>query len=126
MKTSTPSLIKTSKQNKSLRLVQRVEKWTVGIGAAMFTLLATALPASAVTIKDDLTTESMIGGIIGLILEVAKWMGYVVIAAGIFMFIFAYKDDNAEAQSRAARFAVIGALLLGLGPILELVGLIKL
>lgn len=107
------------------RLFNKVKKWTVGACATICTALTFAVPASAVTINDNMDTKDMIGGIIGFIIEVAKWMGLVVVAAGIFMFVFAYKDDNAEAQSRAARFAVVGALLLGLEAILKVTGLIS-
>lgn len=107
------------------RCFDKIQQWTLGVYAAICTLFAAALPAGAVTINDGMTTEKMIGGIIEFIIEVARYMGFVVVAAGIFMFVFAYKDDNAEAQSRAARFAVVGAILLSLKTILKLTGLIS-
>lgn len=113
------------KPNVLSRVYSKIEKWTAGVFAALCTSFAAVTPASAVKINDNLKTEDMVGGIVGFIIEVAKWMGLVVVAAGIFMFIFAYKDDNAEAQSRAARFAVVGALLLGLEGILKLTGLVE-
>lgn len=114
------------KQNMFSCCYDKIKKWTLHLCATICTVFAFAMPAAADTVKinDDMTTETMIGGIIGFIIEVARYMGFVVVAAGIFMFVFAYKDDNAEAQSRAARFAVVGAILLSLKTILKLTGLI--
>lgn len=125
----TESLVeKNQEQVTSPSYVSKIKKWTMGLCASICTFIATTLPAFAadpVKIKDGVSTTTMIGGIIGFIIEVAKYMGFVVVASGIFMFVFAYKDDNAEAQSRAARFAVVGAILLSLKPILSLTGLIE-
>lgn len=77
------------------------------------------------SINMNVTTDGMIGGIINFICEVAKYIGIVILASGIFMFVMAYKDDNAESQSRAARFAVIGAILLGLKTMFKLIGIIS-
>lgn len=100
--------------------------WT-GMCAVFAGLMAYAAPAYAdpVKVETNLTTEGVVGGIVGFIVDVAKWIGIVVVVSGIFMFIFAYKDDNAESQSRAIRFAVIGALMIGLELILKTAGLIK-
>lgn len=126
MKNSSCLVEKNQKQTILSSRIAKIKKWTAGVCASICAIFATTLPASAaVTINDNLTTESMIGGIIEFIIEVARWMGFVVVAAGIFMFVFAYKDDNAEAQSRAARFAVVGAILLSLKTILTLTGLIS-
>lgn len=112
--------------NKILCFFEKTQKLIFSAFATLCSALMFAMPACAdVTVNDKLNTKTMIGGIIGFVIEVAKWMGLVVVAAGIFMFVFAYKDDNAESQSRAARFAVVGALLIGLESILELTGLIS-
>lgn len=87
-------------------------------------MLKRLIIGTGTTIKTDLSTDAMIGGIVDFICKVAFYIGAVVLVSGIFMFIFAYKDDNAESQSRAIRFAVIGAVLLGLKQMLNLIGII--
>lgn len=94
------------------------------IGTAVVMTFMTSLPAYAVTINQNLTTEKLIGGIIDFIIKVAFYMGFVIVAAGIFMLILAFKDENAEGQSRAARFCVVGAIMIGLKLILLLTGLV--
>lgn len=88
--------------------------------------MAMSLTASAATsINTGLDTEQLVGGIIDFICKVAFYMGFVVVATGVFMLVFAYKDDNAEGQSRAVRVAVVGAILIGLTSILKLTGIIN-
>ena len=113
------------KANAFNRMYHKIQQWTVGLCAAVFTVFAAAMPVGAVNINDKMTTETMIEGIIDFVISVAKWMGFVVVAMGVFMFIMAYKDDNAEQQSKAARFAIVGALLIGLESILKLTGLVQ-
>ena len=108
----------------------KIQKWIVGVCASFMGMVATVVPVSAEGEEDipqiapDLDTDKMLGGIINFMCSVARYMGVVIIAAGIFMLIFAYKDDNAEAQSRAVRFAVIGAVMLSLKTVLGWTGLI--
>lgn len=127
----------TKRTNALVKRFDKIQKWIVGICASFMSMAASVLPVSAaneveggggeapVTINSDLETEEMLGGIITFICTVARYMGIVIVAAGIFMLIFAYKDDNAEAQSRAVRFAVIGAIMLSLKTVLKWTGLIS-
>lgn len=86
----------------------------------------TAMPAAAATtIKKNVDTATVVGGILDVIFDVAMYMGFIIAGAGIFTFIMAFKDDNAESQSRGARLAVVGAILLGLKTIVSLTGLIQ-
>lgn len=77
-----------------------------------------------VTIKDNLTTEKVVGGIIGLVLEIAKYTGYAVVAIGVFNVILAFKDENSEAQSRGIKMCIVGVALIGMRALLRIVGLI--
>ena len=80
---------------------------------------------NAPDIDTALQPQKIINNLIETICEVAKYIGIIQFVVGVFMFIMAYKDDNAESQSRGARLAVVGALLIGLKPLLKLTGLIK-
>lgn len=75
-------------------------------------------------IKTNLNTDTLVGGIIDVICEISKYTGIVVVASGAFMLFFAYKDDNAEQQSRAVRFLIVGALAMGLKTFLKMIGVL--
>ena len=77
------------------------------------------------TVADDLSIAGVVGGILDIIFTIAKYIGIVITCAGVFMFVMAYKDDNAESQARGARMAVVGALLIGLKTLVTLTGLIS-
>lgn len=114
------NLIKKTKE-KAVKLNRCV---TAGFMSLMF-MICSAVPASAVTINPNATTEGLVGGIIDVVLKVAFYIGFVLAAVGVFTFIFAFKDDNAESQSRGARLTVIGVVLIGLEVIIKLTGLVS-
>lgn len=70
------------------------------------------------------TTDQVMKGVINIIFEVAKYVGIVLAVSGIFQLILAYKDDNADGQSRAVRLVVVALVLLGLKTLVQLTGLI--
>lgn len=70
------------------------------------------------------STEQVMNGVINIIFEVAKYVGIVLAVSGIFQLILAYKDDNADGQSRAVRLVVVALVLLGLKTLVQLTGLI--
>lgn len=87
-------------------------------------LFITNVVLGTVKIKDNLTTESVVGGIIGLILEIAKYTGIAIVAVGVFNLILAFKDENSEAQSRGIKMTLVGVALIGMRGLLKIVGLI--
>ena len=80
---------------------------------------------SRVSVNTNATTENVLGGVIGVIIEIAKYVGIVLAISGVFMLILAYKDDNADGQSRAVRLVVVAVALLGLRTLLKVTGLIS-
>ena len=113
------------KQNPLAKRFSKIQKWIVAVCASVMGMASSVLPVSAAKINTDMETEDMLGGIVEFICNVARYMGIVIVVAGIFMLVFAYKDDNAEAQSRAVRFAVVGAVMLSLKTVLKLTGIIS-
>ena len=103
----------------------KAKKYFVVTYATMIMASLTAIPASAVTINQNANTASVVGGILDVVFKVAMYMGFIIAGAGIFTFIMAFKDDNAESQSRGARLAVVGAILIGLKAVVQLTGLIS-
>ncbi|MBQ8248141.1 MAG: hypothetical protein IJZ42_13515 [Lachnospiraceae bacterium] len=121
--------MKLAKQTSNNTLVdartRKVAKVLTIVAMCAIIIAAFAIPTFAATINTGMTTDKLVGGIVDFVVKVAFYIGIVITASGIFMFVMAYKDDNAESQSRGARMAVVGALLMGLQPLLKLVGLIK-
>lgn len=105
------------------------KKAVVGVGSAVSIAVFSALPAYAAeastTINTNATTESVIGGILDVIFKIALYIGIVLAVIGVVQFILAFKDDNAEQQSRGIRLAVIGTALIGVKVLIQLTGLIS-
>lgn len=55
--------------------------------------------------------------IMNILYDIAKYMGIGIVAYAVFSWILSMKDDNADGQSRAIRFLVVGIVLAGLGTI---------
>ena len=75
-------------------------------------------------IKTDISLDTIFGGVIDVIIKLALYVGILMAAGGIFSLVLAYKDENAEAQTRSARYIVVGVFLIGLRLLLQTVGLI--
>lgn len=76
------------------------------------------------TINTNLDLDSLFGGVVDMIIKIAFYVGAVLAVGGIFSLLLAYKDDNADAQSKAVRIIVIGGVLVGLRAFLQLAGII--
>lgn len=93
---------------------------------AMLSMASTmAVPASAVTINPNATTETVVGGILDVIFKLAFWTGAVITVIGVFMFLYSFKDDRGDLQASGAKTAIVGAALLGLRLLVGLTGLIS-
>lgn len=104
---------------------EKAKKAIIGIGAAASMAFASALPASAATkINPNATTETVIGGILDVIFQIAFYIGVVIAIIGVVSFILAFKDDNAEQQTRGIRLAIVGTALIGIKLLIGLTGLI--
>ena len=84
-------------------------------------------PASThcIQVNQNATVDGVLGGVMEIVFKIAFWVGAVLGVSGIFMLILAYKDDNADGQSRAVRLVVVALLLIGLQQLVRLTGLIS-
>lgn len=78
-----------------------------------------------VRVNPNLDMASLMGAVADLIIEIAKWVGIVLVITAAMNFFLALKDENAEAQSRAIKLLVIGSCLVGFGTLLRTVGIIS-
>ena len=60
-----------------------------------------------------------------IIIQIAMYVGIALAVGGVFSLVLAYKDENAEGQSRAVRIIVVGGALIGLRVLLQTAGLIN-
>lgn len=81
-------------------------------------------PVFLTTINTDIDLDSLFGGIIDIIIQIAMWVGVVLAVGGVFSLVLAYKDENADGQSRAIRVLVVGGALIGLRVLLQTAGII--
>lgn len=102
-------------------------KKLVAFGLAACTMgLMTAQPVSASTVVvTNLDSKQVVGGILDVIFEIAMYIGIVLGVIGVFQFIMAMKDDNAEQQTRGIRLAIVGIALIGLRILIKTAGFIK-
>lgn len=84
----------------------------------------TPVMLSGTSINTNLDLNSLFGGIIDIIIQIGMYVGIVLAAGGVFSLVLAYKDENAEGQSRAVRLIVVGGALIGLRVLLQTVGII--
>lgn len=84
----------------------------------------TPVMLSGTSINTNLDLNSLFGGIIDIIIQIGMYVGVVLAAGGVFSLVLAYKDENAEGQSRAVRLIVVGGALIGLRVLLKTAGII--
>lgn len=84
--------------------------------------LMMAAPTYCTTYKpSDLTMDGIFNGMVNVITKIALYVGGLIAVGGLFSLVMAYKDDNADGQSRAVRLIVIGIVLIGFDVLLSLV-----
>lgn len=92
--------------------------------AGTFMCAAMMIPMTTFCTLNTPTAQGVMTGVLNIIFEIAKYVGVVLAVSGIFSLILAYKDDNADGQSRAVRLVVVALVLLGLKPLVAMTGLI--
>ena len=70
------------------------------------------LTVLSTTINTNLDLDSLFGGIVDIIIKIAMYVGIALAVGGVFSLVLAYKDENAEGQSRAVRIIVVGGALI--------------
>lgn len=83
------------------------------------------LTVLSTTINTNLDLDSLFGGIVDIIIKIGMYVGIALAVGGVFSLVLAYKDENAEGQSRAVRIIVVGGALIGLRVLLQTAGLIN-
>lgn len=85
---------------------------------------AMLLTPTLCTINTNISMENLFASMAGIIIKIAFYVGALLTIGGIFSLIVAYKDDNADGQTRAVRLIVVGVILVGFKSMLQLAGII--
>lgn len=90
--------------------------------SAMYGLMAAVATSSIMApMFCDATMDAVFKQIIGVILDIARYMGIGITAYAVISWLLAMKDDNADGQSRAIRFVVVGIALVAAKTLLSTV-----
>lgn len=76
-------------------------------------------------INTNLNMDDLFASMAGIIIKIAFYVGALLTIGGVFSLIVAYKDDNADGQTRAVRLIVVGVILVGFKSMLQLAGIIS-
>lgn len=78
-------------------------------------------------LNTNVSPDSIITSVVGVISTIAIYVGVVLLFWGIFQLILSFKNDDAEAKSRATTLLVVAISLIGIktiaGPVLSAIGL---
>lgn len=86
--------------------------------------LMVPISAMAVTIKDNLDAEDVVGKILDYLLTAGQLVGGGVLIYAFISFGLSIAQENPDQRSRAIMFIVAGAMLVGIKPILKAIGVI--
>lgn len=96
------------------------------MASATAAAMAMSMPmsAAAVTVKDNLDPEKVVGKILDYLLLAGQLVGGGVMIYAVISFGMSIAQENPDQRSRAIMFVVAGAFLVGIKPILEGIGVI--
>lgn len=89
--------------------------------------LATPAPTGSVTVTlgDDVSSDSLIGSAIGVILTFIRGVGVILLIWGFAQLILAFKNEDADSKSRAIMALMVGVALIALKTLLKSMNIIS-
>ena len=85
-------------------------RWT-SFWAALMTGLMYVTPTLCAT---NTTMDAIFDEMVNILFTIARYVGAIIVVLGVFNWIMAQKDENADGQSRAIKFCVVGIALVAL------------
>ena len=92
---------------------------------SLYTLPMALAPTLCLKIKSNINMDTLFGNMAEIIVKLAFYVGAMVAIYGVFSMILAYKDDNADGQTRAIRLIIVGVMLIGFETVLKLAGIVQ-
>ena len=101
-------------------------RFMASIYAALITGMMSVSPVYCLSGNTG-TMNALFNSMVDIICNIAFYVGAIVIVGGVFNWVMAQKDENADGQSRAIKFIVCGFALVSLkvivGPLITNLGL---
>ena len=92
---------------------------------AASTVMVMPISAQAVTIKNNLKAETVVGNILDYLLTAGQLVGGGVLIYAIISFALSIAQENPDQRSRAIMFCVAGALLVSIKSVLKAINVIN-
>ncbi len=116
MEAETKVMELTSEEAKAKK-IQKIKN----LAAKILTLMFCAL--SCLSQVGFCETANVVDALVGQVITMMGYVGIVVCVIGVAKFALALKDENPDGQTRAVYYAIAGAVLIGIGPIINGLGI---
>lgn len=107
------------------KFFEKFKKYLMAGVATAGTVMATAAPAQAVTFKDNLQAENIVGSVLDYLLLAGQLVGGGILIYALISFALSIAQENPDQRSRAIMFIVAGAFLVSIKAILSALGVIN-
>lgn len=78
---------------------------------------------TTVTVDSDATMDSVMGNVIGFILQLSKWVGIGLLIYGVYEIVMSFMQNQPEAKTKGIIMAFAGVILIALKSALSLMGI---
>lgn len=99
---------------KSKNILSKVKTAGVSLSAIATTMMMAAPMAFA---EWEVDPETVVGGLVGYIWTIFRWIGVLLLAWSIGMLVLAFKNEDADSKSRSMMLLVVSILLMSVGTI---------
>lgn len=100
----------------SMKAKQKIVRASILAETAMLSfnnaLVANAGSDITIAVDEDANMDTIVGGIIGFILDLARYVGVVLLVYGIYQVYMAFKDDNADSKIKGISFCIMAVGLI--------------
>lgn len=105
-------------------LMKRSHKKTILTTMLITALMMVATATGILPVFATGAVAGLIGQLLNVIIDAAKYVGIIIIAWGAFQMIMAFRREDSEGISKQVITVVVGGLLLGLGGIIGSLGIV--
>lgn len=77
---------------------------------------------TTVTVDSNATMDSVMGNVIGFILQLSKWVGIGLLIYGVYEIVMSFMQNQPEAKTKGIIMAFAGVILIALKSALSLMG----
>ena len=122
---TTPTTLNRSFRARATEVFNAPMRFFAALMSSLYCSAMLLVPTFCAKFNTKLNMDNLFGSIAGIIIKIAFYVGALITVGGVFALILAYKDDNADGQTRAVRLIVVGLVLVGFEGMLKLVGILE-